>query len=123
MHTPGDEGFHEALADTSHVIMSDGLDIDLGEPRSFTQLLHIGDSGYVCSVKRIKASRVDSRLVWEFDVDTPGLGLKDLLQSNDLVLQYDDEKFSLSDEYEINLPDIASTLITFRGRRIVNNHE
>lgn len=123
MHTQSSNESLDAGEDTSHVIMSEGLDLDLGESKSITQLLYVGDSGYICSVKRIRTYRVTGQMAWEFDVDAPGLGLADLLQSNDIVLHYDNEIFILSDEYEINLPDITSTLITFRGRRIVNKHE
>ena len=123
MRTQDDKGFLGTLESSTQVIMSEGLDLDLGVPKDISQLLCLGDSRYICNVKRIKASRDAGEMAWEFDVEAPGLNFVDLLGSDNISLEYDDERFALSDEYEINLPDVTSTLITFRGRRIVNNHE
>ena len=123
MPTQENESISHTFGAGAHVIMSDGLDLDLGVEREITQLLNLGDNRFICSVKRIKAYRDTGEMAWEFDIEVPGVDFTDLLDSGEITLSYDDAHFLLNDEYEINLPDMATTIITFSGKRIVNNHE
>ena len=123
MPTQENESISHTFGTDHHVIMSDGLDLDLGIERTITQSLRLDKSKFICNVKRAKSFREAGEMIWEFDIDVPGIDFIDLLDSREVTLTYGTAQFFLRDEYEINLPDIATTVITFRGNRIINNHE
>jgi hypothetical protein len=123
MPTQENENISHAFGVDHHVIMSDGLDLDLGIDKVSQQSLCVGSESFFCTVRRVKVFRENGEKAWEFDLDVPSIDFVDLLRDEDIVLHYDDITFVMHDEYEIDLPDLATTIITFKGKRILSNHE
>ena len=125
MDTLYQDDFTKLGSHSDHVIMSDGLDLDLGEPLTIDQSIEIGDSKFVCSVLRAKITNLvqDDETLWEFDVEIPGFSLLDVLHFDTLTFHYNNITFNAMRELELNLAQSSSPIVTFIAKRIINNNE
>ena len=113
----------ELLGDTPNIIMSDGLDVDLGAFQSIDQILEVDGVSFVCSVLRAKAvgpSKSLSYRMWEFDLEVPGLSLSDVINIDRMVFHYNNESFESHTTFELTNPG-SMPIMTFTANRILNN--
>jgi len=109
---------------SEHVIMSEGLSIDLGEEYSLEQSLKIDEASFVCTVRRAKITKPSGESPeWELELEVPGLSLVDLLEFDRIVLHYNNVQFCALSEIEFDNNSIAGPIITFNAERILNTHE
>jgi len=114
------------MPDSEHVIMSDGLDLDLGEPLSIEQILEINGVRLVCSILRVKSMILGENTwsIWEFELEVPGLSFSDLIDANNIVLHYNNVSFKSTSTVELKTQQIVeSPILTFVAKRIINDYE
>ena len=122
---PTDE-FNDLAGNKDHVIMSDGLELDLGEPLSIDQILEIEDTRLICNILRVKSMRLndDSWALWEFELEVPGLSFSDLVSAKDVIFHYGDASFKSTSTIELKTQQLVSSpMLMFVARRIFNNDE
>jgi hypothetical protein len=118
--------FNELAGDRDHVIMSDGLELDLGETLTVDQILDINDTRLICSILRVKSMRLndDSCVLWEFELEVPGLSFSDLVNATDVIFHYGDASFKSTTSLELKTQQLVnSPVLIFVARRIFNNNE
>ena len=121
MDTLQKDEIRKMVGDKDHVIMSDGLDIDLGEFSPVEQFLEINGSRLICSTSRAKSP--EGRLqAWEFDLEVPGLSLSDLVDINTITYWHGKLQFEVSPCFEIKNLELAP-IITITANRIFTNNE
>ena len=114
---------NETDTSTEHVIMSDGLSIDLGEEVFVNQSLLIDDVSLVCVLKRAKMTNQGREVLWEIDLEVPGLGLDDLVNFKKMTFLYNDIEFCSKPGFEFNANDFAGSILTFNAKRINTENE
>ena len=63
-------------SEVDRLIMSEGLDVDLGDAVSADQFLMVNEMKYICAV--LRASYDGTRTnIWEYELEVPGISLKD----------------------------------------------
>jgi hypothetical protein len=126
MDTPRPSDDNNIIADSEHVIMSEGLDLDLGGALSIDQILEINGVRLVCSVLRVKSMILDESIwsIWEFELEVPGLSFSDLLDAKNIVLHYDNASFRSTSTVELKTQHIVeSPVLIFIAKRIINDYE
>ena len=105
--------------DANRVIMSEGLSLDLGTPEFVEQILMIGETRYICTLRT--AEFKDS--LWTFNLEVPGMSLVDLLHERETIFLYEKERFRADKSFQFSNLDMTSPMITFSAKRIVSNDE
>jgi hypothetical protein len=105
---------------SEHVIMSDGLSIDLGEESTLDQFLLIDDKSFVCIFRRIKSLKGNA---WEIELEVPGLDLDSLVDFNILSFAYNGVKFICKEEFEFSKNDTFQSILILNAKRVITNHE
>ena len=121
MDTLPNNDLKEMVGDKEHVIMSDGLDLDLGEFKSTDQFLEINGTKLICSVTRAKSPKGKLQ-AWEFDLEVPGLSLFEMVDVESIVFWYGNMQFESSGYFEIKNLDVAP-IVTITANRIFTNNE
>lgn len=121
MDTLQDHDLKEAVSDKEHVIMSEGLDVDLGEFSPVEQFLEIDGSRLICSASRVKSPEGKLQ-AWEFDLEVPGLSLFELVDINTIKFWYGELQFEAAVCFEIKNLESAP-IITITANRILTNNE
>ena len=111
------------LESSDHIIMSEGLSIDLGESLSIEQTLTIDKSRFICSMTKIKKMQVEGSSKWKVEIEVPGLSLIDLIDFEKMIFQYNEIEFHASKEFELDVVDISGPIITITAMRIFNKDE
>ena len=111
------------LESPDHIIMSEGLDLDLGETLSIEQTLTIDESRFICSMTKIKKMQVSGSSRWEIEIEVPGLSLIDLVNFEKMIFQYDEIEFHSSKEFELDITDLSGPIITIIAMRIIEKDE
>ena len=116
----------EMVGHSEHVIMSDGLDVILGEDTEVEQILEISGMRFICSVLRAKAFHVLPSVkdnTWEFDLEVPGLSLSELVGIDSMTFHFGDTSFESISTFELTNPDNSGPIVSITAKRIFNNDE
>ena len=103
-----------------HVIMSEGLSIDLGEMSAQEQYFLIDDNRFVCDFRRIKAFKDKT---WEIELEVPGLDLENLVNFSSIVFVHNNVKFVCEEEFEFSKNEGFQSILILNAKRMVSNHE
>tara|TARA_Y100001963_G_scaffold66327_1_gene92438 strand:+ start:130 stop:474 length:345 start_codon:yes stop_codon:yes gene_type:complete len=112
-----DNEIQRVLTNPDHVIMSEELEIALGND-SPDGYLSLDDNLLMCELLSAKRN---SKTSWELQLSVPGLTFQDFVSFEKAVFQFGDLTFLLTDEFEF-VNDI-NKVINARAMRIFTTNE
>jgi len=108
---------NRVLANPDHIIMSDGLELSLGE-LDVTEYLELDSNLLICELLSVKRNlNLNS---WEFHLIVPGLTFQDFVSFDRAIFRHGDLSFLLIDKFEF-IKD--SSIISARATRINKENE
>ena len=110
-------------AEVDRIIMSEGLNMDLGDLATVEQFLIVNDARFICNVTRANFAHAPDGYGWEFDLEVPGITLSDVTDVTIMTFSYGDVVFKAQGNFELTNPDNRGPVMSFKAERIFNKDE
>tara|TARA_Y100000034_G_scaffold110835_1_gene143338 strand:- start:2307 stop:2654 length:348 start_codon:yes stop_codon:yes gene_type:complete len=106
------------LQNPDHVIMSDGLELSMGET-SASEYLEIDNNLLVCNLLSAKRN---SKLSWDLNISVPGLTFQDFASFEKIIFRHNDLTFLLTENFEF-CGDTHIKTLSAKATRIYEENE